>query len=134
MMRISPAAWRPLTPRYAGAVDDDRLVITLARLDAARTALAEATGGGALCRIGDDQTGQLLEVKRREGAAVALADARDALRLAAPGADPLPAEIAWWDAQLADHLEQDRGADWIAYAEGGVAALRALHDEIGSPS
>ncbi len=115
-------------------MEDDRLVTTLARLDAARAALAEATGGGALCRIGDDQTDHLLEVKRREGAAVALADARDALRLAAPGADPLPAEIAWWDAQLAEHREQGKGAEWIAYAEGGVAALRSLRDEIGPPS
>jgi hypothetical protein len=120
----------PRTPRYAGAVDDDRLVITLARLDTARAALAEATGGGALCHIDDDQTGRLLEVKRREGAAVALADARDALRLAAPGADPLPAEIAWWESQLADHREQGQGADWIAYAEGGVSALHTLRHEI----
>jgi hypothetical protein len=115
-------------------MDDDRLVTTLARLDAARAALAEATGGGALCRIGGDQTDHLLEVKRREGAAVALADARDALRLAAPGADPLPAEITWWEAQLAEHREQGKGAEWIAYADGGVAALRSLHDEVGPPS
>lgn len=93
------------------------------RIDEARERLAQATGGAALCRIGADAGEGRLAVKRAEGAAAALADLRQALRR---GADPVEARgevLATWEADRDAHRARGSAPEWVAYCEGGVAAL-----------
>jgi hypothetical protein len=93
------------------------------RLDAAREHLARASGGAALCRIGAHADADRIAVKWAEGAAAALADLRDAMRVDAGGDDALMRVAARWTDDLGSHHQRGSAPEWIAYCEGGVAAL-----------
>lgn len=89
----------------------------------ARLRLAEATGGAALCRIGPEAGEGRPAVKRAEGAAAALADLRDALRRQGDPDAALEHVYGQWTADLQSHRTRGSGTEWVAYCEGGVAAI-----------
>ncbi len=98
------------------------LAATVATLEAEALARLEATlGGVAMCRVGEATA---RPAKHWEGRAAALAQARRALRRAAPGSEPdaLRQVHAEWAAQL-DALG---GPAWTAYTTAGLRALEEL--------
>ncbi|MFV9506018.1 MAG: hypothetical protein AB4911_15810 [Oscillochloridaceae bacterium umkhey_bin13] len=96
---------------------------------AAEAALMAQTGGGNLCQL--SKAGQPLgSAKYYEGRLVALRAASRTLRGATGDPALLIAPLlARWEADLA--TQQDRpqpAAAWLAYAQGGVEALRELEE------
>lgn len=99
-----------------------------AQIAAAERALLAATGGQNICRL--DREGRATGgVKYDEGRLVALRAAQRLLR----SGDPAQATAALrhlhaqWRADLQAHQRRERPAlPWIAYAQGGVDALKQL--------
>lgn len=94
---------------------------------AAETALAAATGGEPVCRIGPDR---VAAVEQAEGRLAALADVQRSLRN--HDCTP-PVEVAsglattWRDGAVS---AETRGPVWLAYRRGGADALDALTVEL----
>ncbi len=64
--------------------------------------------------------------KNAEGRWAALRDVRAAVRNGRTGADAVAEVLASWEGHLDRLRNRDAGADWVAYREGGVQALRAV--------
>lgn len=98
------------------------LAATVAALEAQALARLEAAlGGVSMCHV-DEAAAR--PAKHWEGRAAALAQARRALRRAAPGSEPdvVRRLRAQWTAQL-DALG---GAAWTTYTTAGLQALEEL--------
>jgi hypothetical protein len=110
----------------------DLLDVVRSREEAATTALAGMTGDASLCAVSRSGTPHPA-VKFHEGAAAALAQVRRLLARE-PDGDPVAAIAsvrADWDERNAPLAQRHR--DWAAYHAGGLEALDALAEELGSP-
>lgn len=110
---------------YDRGMPDDFSALVTARLDEARVLLTEASGCRPLCRIDDGAGPHIAAIKFREGAAIALADLRDALTNDRPS-DALNRASAKWRGDLARHRARGSAPAWISYTEGGLASLDEL--------
>lgn len=95
----------------------------------ARERLSAATGHQSLCRVPAATPGPDRSVKHHEGAAIALADVRRAVRSAADGdiRSAVDAVRTSWLAQAG--LPGRSGPAWADYLEGGLDALSRLEEE-----
>lgn len=102
-----------------------------AAIERSGRALTEATAGRALCRIDGSGGPTPFFVKRAEGDLAALVDVRRRHRRDA-SERPLAAAkavLGRWAADL-DRWRERGSGPWIAYCEGGCAAVEALVDDL----
>jgi hypothetical protein len=94
-------------------------------IEAAAADLEAAAGGGALCAI--SRSGRPAPaVKYHEGRWAALTELRRAHRRGDEATEQVGGR---WRADLDRLSEQEAGANWLAYAQGGVDALAQFADE-----
>ena len=112
-----------------GSAPHEVLAAALAR---SQSELQEAAAGQALCRIDGSGGPTPFFVKRAEGARAALVDVRRAVRhdAALSVADAARNVLEAWRAELAGWRARGSGP-WVAYSEGGCAAVEALLDDLG---
>ena len=104
-------------------------------LRSARQDLQTSSGGTPLCRIDRSPAWiRLREIKRAEGRAAALSVLRRALRAEGTHTGRRPEDLVTRIATQWQRLEAvyaGRGqADWEAYAQGGLEALRQLQADL----
>lgn len=94
----------------------------------AESTLLAATGGAALCRIGDGP--ELGPVKHAEGRLAAITELQRYLRRSDANDEQTATRelLASWVRE--QHASRERGVAWSAYRDGGVAELTSLVDEL----
>lgn len=110
---------------------EDFLALVRGREEAATAALARVAGDASLCALSRSGTPQPA-LKFHEGQAAALAQVRRLLTRQAETepAAALRAVVDAWNDQNAVLAERHR--NWAAYHAGGLDALDALAEEIGT--